>query len=134
MSNDGTKQSSAPSGNKKVGRVVLDVTKLQKIKTIPPCPKWLTGNAPLHWVRIADFLIRANALNAATLDGLAVLAQLAEDVENCYRSGTTAPGALINNYRSMLNDFCMTPAAQQRALKDLPEKPPTPPSSGFDEF
>lgn len=99
--------------------------------SLPPAPGWLANEfAYNEWNRLGDILIRAKMLNAANINVFAVLCSIQGVIIEYLKDGALPNGHILNQYRSFVNDFGLTPTMQTKfaGFKDM-DKPAANPFS-----
>lgn len=81
----------------------------------PPAPDWMPNvHAVKEWNRLAPILHANKLLTEAGLSALAVLCALHGDIVDQWARRISPTGHLLAQYRSLVNDFGLTPVAQGR--------------------
>lgn len=86
---------------------------LPLVAAIPEPPDWLpSAHAIKEWNRLAPILFRLGLLTEGGLSALAMLCALHGNLVQMWTAGVKPTGHLIAQWRSLYNDFGLTPAAQ----------------------
>lgn len=96
---------------------------LSALDKVPNPPDWLpNAHAVKEWKRLAKELVANKRLTEANLSGLGHLCSLHGKIVQLWAAGECPTGFLMSQYRSMINDYCITPAASSRTKPVLPNK------------
>jgi len=88
---------------------------LPLIDTVPPAPDWLpNAHAVNEWHRLAAILQANRLLTEGGLSALGQLCALHGKLVQSYHAGSTPNAAMIAQLRGFLNDFGLTPVAQNK--------------------
>lgn len=100
-------------------------TKNALIEVLPPAPKYFPDQIAIDmWEEMGAILIADGDLTKKVLYGLALLCVMHSQIEGLMRKQRKPTMQMIATYRSLLNDFGMTPAAAKSLAgkKDAPPK------------
>lgn len=87
---------------------------------VPPAPDWLPNvEAAKEWNRLGAILVRNGLLNETSISAFGHLCALHGKLVALWRFGETPTGFLINQYRSLLSDFGVTPGASAKLSSGL---------------
>jgi phage terminase small subunit len=90
--------------------VVVD---LPVVSSAPDAPNWLpNAHACKEWDRLAPILCANGLLTEGGLSALGVLCSLHGKIVQLFSAGETPTGHMVAQYRNLINDFGLTPAAQ----------------------
>lgn len=96
----------------------------------PPPPNWLpNAHAVKEWRRLAPILAKVGLLTEGGLASLGVLCATHGKIVQVFAAGDCPPASMIATYRSLVNDFGLTPAAQGKVR--AVGNPETPPQNEF---
>ena len=88
---------------------------LPVLTKVPPPPDWLpNSHATREWKRLAQILVANRLLNEAGLSGLGHLCALHGKIVQLWAAGECPTGFLVSQYRALINDYAITPAAAGR--------------------
>jgi phage terminase small subunit len=88
---------------------------LPLVDEVPAPPDWLpNAHAVREWQRLAPILFACGLLTEASLSALGMLCAIHGKLLQSFEAGVTPTGHLLAQYRSLVNDFGMTPAAQSK--------------------
>lgn len=88
---------------------------LPKLASVPQPPDWLkNAHALAEWSRLAPMLHRAGLLTEGGVSAFAVLCAVHGTIVDTYSKGESPTANTIAQYRSLVNDFGLTPGAQTR--------------------
>ena len=103
------------SGTDKPCKVRNPTVDFGVLTEVPGPPDWLPNPAAVaEWIRLAPLLVRNRILTDAGLMALGHLCALHGKIVQLWDAGETPTGNMIAQYRSLTNDFGLTPAAAQR--------------------
>lgn len=81
--------------------------------SVPPAAEWLPNtHAIKEWERLAPILHAAGLLTEGGLSALGVLCALHGELVDLWSRKVTPTGHMLAQYRSLVNDFGLTPVAQ----------------------
>ena len=84
----------------------------------PPAPVWLPNiHAKREWARLAPLLVKHKLLTVGGLSPLGMLCALHGKIVQLYSAGEAPPAAMLGTYRSLINDFGLTPASQGKVKR-----------------
>jgi len=102
------------SGTRRADRETAAVA-LPLIDTLPPAPDWLPNHHAVNeWHRLAAILQANRLLTEGGLSALGQLCALHGKLVQSYHAGATPNAAMIAQLRGFLNDFGLTPVAQNK--------------------
>jgi len=102
------------SGTRRADRDAAAV-ELPLVMTPPPAPDWLpNAHAVNEWNRLTAILQANHLLTEGGLSALGQLCALHGKLVQSYHAGTTPNAAMIAQLRGFLNDFGLTPVAQNK--------------------
>lgn len=85
------------------------------ITKVPKPPDWLpNAHAVKEWNRLGAILVANGILNDTSITAFGHLCALHGKLVQIWAFGETPTGFLINQYRSLLSDFGITPGANAR--------------------
>jgi phage terminase small subunit len=88
---------------------------LPLVSEVPSPPDWLpNGHAVKEWERLAPILYANKLLTEAGCSALGVLCALHGKIVQLWTAGEAPTANMIGQYRSLINDFGLTPVAQGR--------------------
>jgi|SRR5207237_1048171 len=97
-----------------------EVPELPPITAVPPPPDWMpNSHAVKEWHRLAPLLVANKLLTEAGLSALGTLCALHGKLVQLWAAGEAPNAAMLGQYRSLVNDFGLTPAAQGKVAKPL---------------
>lgn len=97
---------------------------LPVVTKVPGAPVWLpAGPARAEWKRLATMLTANKLLTEGGLSALAVLCGLYGKIVAMFEADETPTASLVAQYRTMVNDFGLTPVAQTRVKAGETAKP-----------
>lgn len=95
---------------------------LPLVQELPSAPDWLpNAHAIKEWERLAPILFANRLLTEAGISALGVLCSLHGEIVDQWARRVTPTANLLAQYRSMVNDFGLTPVAQGK-VKPLGKK------------
>lgn len=96
---------------------------LPTIATAPPAPDWMPNPFAIkEWERLAPILAANRLLTEASLSALGVLCALHGQIVDMWSRRVEPNGALLGQYRALINDFGLTPVAQGKVKQGAQEK------------
>ena len=105
----------AVAGTAQPCREAPPAVELPLVAECPPAPDWMPNvHAVKEWNRLAPILHANKLLTEAGLSALAVLCALHGDIVDQWARRISPTGHLLAQYRSLVNDFGLTPVAQGR--------------------
>ena len=121
----GTTRKDRESGGAPVDMVTLSAA--------PEPPDWLpNAHAVKEWRRLAPILVANKLLTEAGLSALGTLCALHGKLVQLWAAGESPNGAMLRQYRSLINDFGLTPVAQGK-VKAVGEAPAENPFTRFNK-
>ena len=109
------------SGTAQPCRSSLAAVELPTIGAVPDAPDWLpNAHAIKEWNRLAPILVANKLLNEAGTMALAHLCALHGKIVQLYAAGEAPAASLVSQYRNLLNDFGIPPAAQAKVKAVTP--------------
>ena len=88
---------------------------LPLVSEIPEAPAWLPNeHAVAEWKRLTQILHANDLLTEAGLGPLGMLCALHGKLVQMWSAGMEPTGHMLAQYRSMVNDFGLTPVAQTK--------------------
>ena len=94
---------------------VLPAMELPSLKQCPPAPDWLpNAHSVKEWNRLAPLIAATGLLTEGGLATLGTLCALTGKLIQLWAAGETPTANMIGQYRSLSNDFGLTPAAQAK--------------------
>lgn len=107
------------TGSKKPVVKGVDVPVLAEV---PAAPDWLPNSHALNeWNRLSAFLVANRMMTEGGLSGLGVLCALHGKLVQLWSAGECPTGHMLAQYRSLINDFGLTPIAQGK-VKQVGER------------
>ena len=89
------------------------VVDLPLTESVPDAPDWLpNAHAVKEWQRLAPILFHNKLLTEAALTALGHLCALHGKLVQLWAAGESPTGHMMAQYRSLINDFGLTPIAQ----------------------
>ena len=86
---------------------------LPTLKDVPSPPDWLpNAHAVKEWKRLAPVMTNNKLLTEAGLSGFGHLCALHGKLVQLWAAGESPTGHMLAQYRSLINDFGLTPVAQ----------------------
>ena len=96
---------------------------LPLVQSVPLAPDWLpNAHAIKEFEKLAQILTANGLLTEAGISALAVLCSLHGKIVQLFAAGETPLGNMVAQYRSLVNDFGLTPIAQGK-VKPVGESP-----------
>ncbi|MBH2010059.1 MAG: hypothetical protein I8H71_10200 [Xanthomonadaceae bacterium] len=81
----------------------------------PPAPEWLLNDeARTEWRRLVPILVATRLINPALVSVLGHVCCLHGSIARTLAAGAMPKPALVAQYRLLLNDFGLTPAARDK--------------------
>ena len=109
------------SGTTQPCRAIAATVALPTIDAVPDAPDWLpNAHAIKEWNRLAPILVANKLLAEAGLAALAHLCALHGSIVQLYAAGLSPAASLVSQYRNLLNDFGIPPAAQGKVKAVTP--------------
>ena len=88
---------------------------LPLVDSVPSAPDWLpNAHAIKEWDRLARILHANKLLTEACLSALGVLCALHGELVDLWSRRVSPTGHMLAQYRALVNDFGLTPVAQQK--------------------
>lgn len=116
------------AGTDRPDRPDPELVDLPLVGAVPDPPDWLpNAHAVKEWKKLAGVLHATGLLTEAGLGPLAVLCSLFGKIVQLNAAGETPTGHMIAQYRSLANDFGLTPVAQGKVKgggKEVPDGNP----------
>ena len=101
------------AGTNRVDRPELPKVELPPIDHVPVAPDWLpNAHGVTEWNRLAPILVANKLLTEGGLSALGMLCALHGKIVQLYAAGEAPNANMIGQWRSLTNDFGLTPAAQ----------------------
>lgn len=101
------------SGTDQPCRAAPPSIEFPRVQSLPAAPDWLpNAHAIKEWDRLAPILFANGLLTEAALSALGVLCALHGEIVDMWARRVTPTASTIAQYRSMVNDFGLTPVAQ----------------------
>lgn len=111
------------AGTERKDRMQHDVVELPLTGDIPDAPDWLpNSHAKKEWDRLAPTLHAVGLLTEAGLSALAHLCSLHGKLVQLWSAGESPNGNMMAQYRSLANDFGLTPVAQGKVKASAESK------------
>lgn len=111
------------SGTTQPCRAIAATVALPAVDAVPDAPDWLpNAHAIKEWNRLAPILVANKLLTEAGLAALAHLCALHGKIVQLYAAGEAPAAALVSQYRNLLNDFGIPPAAQGKVKAAAAER------------
>lgn len=96
---------------------------LPLVAETPDAPDWLpNAHAVKEWQRLAPILVANKLLTQAGLSAFGTLCALHGKLVQLWSAGESPNAAMLGQYRSLVNDFGLTPVAQGK-VKPVGEQP-----------
>jgi phage terminase small subunit len=109
------------------------VVQFDPIAEPPPAPDWLpNAHAVKEWDRLTRILASNRLLTEAALSALAMLCALHGRIVQEFAAGHTPTANMIGQYRALVNDFGLPPAAQSKIR--APASADGKPGNKFEKF
>lgn len=90
-----------------------DAAALPVISDVPAAPDWLpNAHAVREWERLTPILVANKLLTEAGLSALGMLCALHGKLVQLWAAGEAPVASMVAQYRSLINDFGLTPVAQ----------------------
>jgi len=90
-----------------------NVVDLPLVDDVPAAPTWLpNAHAKKEFQRLAPILHANRLLTEAGIMALAHMCALHGKIVQLYAAGEAPTGHMLSQYRNLINDFGLTPAAQ----------------------
>lgn len=103
------------AGTTRADRPEIPAVELPVLDTVPFAPDWLpNAHAVKEWTRLAPILVANKLLTEGGLSALGMLCSLHGKIVQLYAAGEAPNANMIGQWRSITNDFGLTPAAQGR--------------------
>lgn len=113
------------AGTDRPDRQGADPVDLPLVSEIPEAPEWLPNrHAEAEWDRLAGILHANGLLTEAGLGPLGMLCALHGKLVQMWSAGMEPTGHMLAQYRSMVNDFGLTPVAQTKVRASGETKKP----------
>jgi phage terminase small subunit len=112
------------AGTERKDRAAIPAVELPTIDHVPESPDWLpNAHAVKEWKRLAPILVANKLLTEGGLSALGMLCSLHGKIVQLYAAGEAPNANMIGQWRSITNDFGLTPAAQGKvkAVGDAPQ-------------
>ena len=94
------------------------------VTEVPNAPDWLPNmHAMKEWDRLAPILHKAGLLTEAGLSAFGMLCSLHGKIVQLFAAGECPTGHMLAQWRSITNDFGLTPVAQGKVKPLGQEKP-----------
>ena len=125
MPGPGKKPSTLKSiaGTSRKDRAVIDALSFETVDDAPDAPDWLpNAHAVKEWNRLAPILTANKLLTVAGCSALGTLCSLHGKIVQLFAAGECPTGHMLAQYRNLINDFGLTPAAQGKVKSVGPEK------------
>ncbi len=91
----------------------------EELPEIPDPPDWLPNAfAVKEWKRLAPVLTELGLLNHANVNAFGALCAVQGKLMHVFSLGESPNAQLLSQYRSLINDFGLTPAAMSRMNKE----------------
>lgn len=91
----------------------------EELPEIPDPPDWLPNAfAVKEWERLAPVLTELGLLNHANVNAFGALCAVQGKLMHVFSLGESPAAQLLSQYRSLINDFGLTPAAMSRMNKE----------------
>lgn len=111
------------AGTERPDRDGLPAANLPALSEAPPAPDWMPNAfATKEWERLAPILAANKLLTEASLSALGVLCALHGQIVDMWSRRVEPNGALLGQYRALINDFGLTPVAQGKVKQGAQEK------------
>ncbi len=111
------------SGTTQPCRAIAATVALPAVDAVPDAPDWLpNAHAIKEWKRLAPILVANKLLTEAGTMALAHLCALHGKIVQLYAAGEAPAAALVSQYRNLLNDFGIPPAAQGKVKAAAAER------------
>ena len=92
---------------------MVDEVDYDLVDDVPPAPDWLSnGHAVKEWERLAPILHKSRLLTVAGCSAFGVMCSLHGKIVQLFAAGECPNGNMLGQYRSLVNDFGLTPVAQ----------------------
>jgi phage terminase small subunit len=102
------------SGSRRISKAGPAVSFTPLIEA-PPAPDWLLNDeARKEWHRLVPILIATRLMNPALVSVLGHVCSLHGSIARSMAAGAMPKPALVAQYRLLLNDFGLTPAARDK--------------------
>ena len=93
----------------------VNTMEVETLKEVPNWPHWMKNEeAQNEWERLAPVFIANGLLTTANVSVLAQLCSLHGALVDSWAKGYVPHAATMGQYRSMVNDFGLTPMAMMR--------------------
>jgi phage terminase small subunit len=101
------------AGTTRPDRPEIPAVELPVIDRVPDAPDWLpNAHAVKEWTRLAPIMVANKLLTEGGLSALGHLCSLHGKIVQLYAAGEAPNANMIGQWRSLTNDFGLTPAAQ----------------------
>ena len=112
------------AGTIRKDRDLFQPINMTPITDIPSAPDWLpNAHAVKEWLRLAPILVANKLLTEGSLSALGMLCALHGKIVQLYAAGEAPTGHMLAQWRSVNNDFGLSPAAQGKVKPVVEEAP-----------